>query len=161
MGFLEAEKCGANRLCIALIRQVEPTAFTSAPGRPPESSTISGSRLSSARIALSGVDRRHPAFTSTPERQPDSASPQHLDSQWPRIAGATRSSQSRSSGTCSTSRSSLSTPTETKEPPGGVAWPKSFEPQHSTEPSVLNPQVCNHPALTWAKEPPGGVAAGH
>ena len=54
--------------------------------------------------------------------------------------------------------------TETKEPPGGVAWPitlpsaSSLNPQHATDPSVRNPQVCQYPALTEANEPPGGVA---
>ena len=41
---------------------------------------------------------------------------------------------------------------------GGLACPEALTPQHSTEPSVLTPQVWNRPALTEAKEPFGGVA---
>ena len=41
---------------------------------------------------------------------------------------------------------------------GGSAWPKSLLPQHPTEPSVLTPQAWPEPALSEAKEPPGGVA---
>ena len=41
---------------------------------------------------------------------------------------------------------------------GGSAWPKSLLPQHSTEPSVLTPQLWNHPALTEENSPAGGVA---
>ena len=48
--------------------------------------------------------------------------------------------------------------TETKELPGGVAWPYSSLPQQATEPLLLTPQVWTHPALTETKEPAGGVA---
>ena len=35
--------------------------------------------------------------------------------------------------------------------------PSSSLPQQATEPSLLNPQVWSHPALTETKEPAGGV----
>ena len=43
-------------------------------------------------------------------------------------------------------------------PFGGVAWPLSSSPQHSTEPSAFTPQVYEDPALTEANSPDGGVA---
>jgi hypothetical protein len=36
---------------------------------------------------------------------------------------------------------------------GGLDWPSSFEPQHSTLPDVVRPQVWFPPALTVAKIP--------
>ena len=42
--------------------------------------------------------------------------------------------------------------------PGGAVSPRACNPQHSTVPSVLTPQVCNAPALTEANSPGGGVA---
>ena len=45
-----------------------------------------------------------------------------------------------------------------EEPAGGAVRTRLLSPQQATEPSLLTPQVCPHPALTETKEPAGGVA---
>ena len=41
--------------------------------------------------------------------------------------------------------------TALKRPLGASVWPSTLAPQHSTEPSLRNPQVCHAPALTVLK----------
>ena len=47
--------------------------------------------------------------------------------------------------------------TLSKVPLGGVDWPYSFHPQHSTLPVLFTPQLWEPPALTPLKLPLGEV----